>query len=293
MIYNDFFKNENTITNHSKKRLDWLELKKNPWNIFSNYERKFDNSLEKIHHLKNEYVKNLIHHQDLTNNIKFDDDKYNNNKLKLDDYFSIFFSTITFTSIILIFLTFFCLTFNIPMVRILDSIHFFFFHLFSISVLLSTFNIKNHNKDNYLDKNLYMKNSLTDIEDKLNNLKQKYKKEAKKLLHNREELNIREELDTQYHTDIPELHTAIQNILEKYYPRESFTSITTDIEKDSKQYLKFPDIKHISKISKFINKIIDDQISLNIGNKMNENLNNYKTDNNQSPSTLIAVANGN
>lgn len=76
MRYNNFFKDDENIKEKPNQKNDWLALKKNPWNIFSNYSKTIDKSLTKIHHLKNEYLDNLNKHKNTTVNIQTHQNDY-------------------------------------------------------------------------------------------------------------------------------------------------------------------------------------------------------------------------
>lgn len=292
MINNNFFKDDNNISEEkSNKKFDWLALKQNPWNIFSNYNNKLDNSLEKICELKYEYLNILTEYQNKTKDSQENEHSYNNNKFKHADYFIIFFWTLILCIMTPLFVLGFGLSLNYSKTSVFTLIKQSFYFTPFLYASLSAFFIKFQNKNNYESLMLSINNNLKNLKDKLSNIKQEYKKEVKPLLENSKELNIREELDKQYHTDIPELHTIIQNILEKYYPESNNLKITSNIEDDLEYFNITSGTKYINKISKFLNKVIDNKISSSIGNKIDENLYRYNLNTNQLPSSLVATAN--
>lgn len=264
---NNFFKDESVASNQASNLKtnasfngsnNLFELQKNPWKIFPNYNKKFDDSLNELIALKNRYYNNHCNYKHLLE--QEDRNEHTSSSYAL--------ASLIVGSLIFAMATLFAGKYlnnylpEYPMISSLFSILLGF--LFS-SIFVYGFE---RISSNYKSKNAIKSISIERVkkEENFQSIQRNYKNKIKTLLGDNKSLNIRKHLNHYYDTNIPEINHLIQNILDKYFPED--LEITNNINDNLEQLSQISFSEYINNIQTQLNKIIDTQIINQAGSQI-------------------------
>lgn len=267
---NNFFKEESVASNQASNvntnasfngSNNLFELQKNPWKIFPNYNKKFDDSLNELIALKNRYYNNHCSYKHLL-------EQEDRNELASYDLASLFIVGLVILTMISSFTGKYLNNYlpEHPIISIIFSIllGFLFSSIFVYGIVYGFERISS----NFKSKNAIKSISIERVkkEENFQSIQRDYKNKIKTLLGDNKSLNIRKHLNHYYDTNIPEINHLIQNILDKYFPED--LEITNNINDNLEQLSQISFSEYINNIQTQLNKIIDTQIINQAGSQI-------------------------